>query len=202
MVDSHDAETYSAKDSRLIWIDCEMTGLDIFGGDELVEVSVVPTDFDLNVLDEGVDYVIKPSEKAVNHMNDFVRQMHTRSGLINEWENGLSLAEAEQKVTEYVLRFTPEGVRPLLAGNTLMSHLHYRSVDVSTLKELARRWYPAVYENRPPKNGGHRALADIIESLDELRYYRKAFMAPVPGPDDAASKAIAADIVATSILNK
>ena len=116
MVDSHDAETYRAKDSRLIWIDCEMTGLDIFGGDELVEVSVVPTDFDLNVLDEGVDYVIKPSEKAVNHMNDFVRQMHTRSGLINEWENGLSLAEAEQKVTEYVLRFTPEGVRPLLAG--------------------------------------------------------------------------------------
>ena len=205
MVDSHDAETYSAKDSRLIWIDCEMTGLDIFGGDELVEVSVVPTDFDLNVLDEGV-----------NHMNDFVRQMHTRSGLINEWENGLSLAEAEQKVTEYVLRFTPEGVRPLLAGNTigsdkkfldhympnLMSHLHYRSVDVSTFKELARRWYPAVYENRPPKNGGHRALADIIESLDELRYYRKAFMAPAPGPDDAASKAIAADIVATSILNK
>ena len=188
MVDSHDAETYSAKDSRLIWIDCEMTGLDIFGGDELVEVSVVPTDFDLNVLDEGVDYVIKPSEKAVNHMNDFVRQMHTRSGLINEWENGLSLAEAEQKVTEYVLRFTPEGVRPLLAGNTL--------------KELARRWYPAVYENRPPKNGGHRALADIIESLDELRYYRKAFMAPAPGPDEAAAKAISADIVSTSILNK
>ena len=158
MVDSHDAETYSAKGSRLIWIDCEMTGLDIFGGDELVEVSVVPTDFDLNVLDKGVDYVIKPSEKAVNHMNDFVRAMHTRSGLINEWKTGLSLAEAEQKVTEYVLRFTPEGVRPLLAGNTigsdkkfldhympgLMSHLHYRSVDVSTLKELARRWYPAV----------------------------------------------------------
>ena len=175
MVDSHDAETYSAKDSRLIWIDCEMTGLDIFGGDELVEVSVVPTDFDLNVLDEGVDYVI----------------MHTRSGLINEWEHGLSLEEAERKVTEYVLRFTPDGVRPLLAGNTigsdkkfldhympgLMSHLHYRSVDVSTLKELARRWYPAVYENRPAKNGGHRALADIIESLDELRYYRQAFMA-------------------------
>ena len=157
MVDSHDAETYSAKDSRLIWIDCEMTGLDIFGGDELVEVSVVPTDFDLNVLDEGVDYVIKPSEKAVNHMNDFVRQMHTRSGLINEWENGLSLAEAEQKVTEYVLRFTPEGVRPLLAGNTigsdkkfldhympnLMSHLHYRSVDVSTFKEPAAGTRPS-----------------------------------------------------------
>ena len=99
MVDSHDAETYSAKDSRLIWIDCEMTGLDIFGGDELVEVSVVPTDFDLNVLDEGVDYVIKPSDAAVGHMNDFVRAMHTRSGLINEWEHGLSLEEAERKVT-------------------------------------------------------------------------------------------------------
>ena len=168
MVDSHDAETYSAKDSRLIWIDCEMTGLDIFGGDELVEVSVVPTDFDLNVLDEGVDYVIKPSDAAVAHMNDFVRAMHTRSGLINEWEHGLSLEEAERKVTEYVLRFTPDGVRPLLAGNTigsdkkfldhympgLMSHLHYRSVDVSTLKELARRWYPAVYENAPPRTAG------------------------------------------------
>ena len=216
MVDSHDAETYSAKDSRLIWIDCEMTGLDIFGGDELVEVSVVPTDFDLNVLDEGVDYVIKPSDAAVGHMNDFVRAMHTRSGLINEWEHGLSLEEAERKVTEYVLRFTPDGVRPLLAGNTigsdkkfldhympgLMSHLHYRSVDVSTLKELARRWYPAVYAHRPAKNGGDRALADIIESLDELRYYRQAFMAPAPGPNEAESKAIADQIVATSLLNK
>lgn len=126
----------------------------------------MPTDFDLNVLDEGVDYVIKPSEKAVNHMNDFVRQMaHPGSGLINEWENGLSLAEAEQKVTEYVLRFTPEGVRPLLAGNTigsdkkfldhympnLMSHLHYRSVDVSTFKELARRWYPGRVREPPAK---------------------------------------------------
>ena len=168
MVDSHDAETYSAKDSRLIWIDCEMTGLDIFGGDELVEVSVVPTDFDLNVLDEGVDYVIKPSDAAVAHMNDFVRAMHTRSGLINEWEHGLSLEEAERKVTEYVLRFTPDGVRPLLAGNTigsdkkfldhympgLMSHLHYRSVDVSTLKELTRRWYPRCMRTAPPRTAG------------------------------------------------
>ena len=206
MVDSHDAETYSAKDSRLIWIDCEMTGLDIFGGDELVEVSVVPTDFDLNVLDEGVDYVIKPSEKAVNHMNDFVRQMHTRSGLINEWENGLSLAEAEQKVTEYVLRFTPEGVRPLLAGNTigsdkkfldhympnLMSHLHYRSVDVSTFKELARRWYPKVTHLAPAKTGNHRALADIQESIEELRYYREALFVPQPGPSSADLREIAA----------
>ncbi|WEV74515.1 oligoribonuclease [Bifidobacterium sp. ESL0798] len=216
MVNAQDDETYTAEGSRLIWIDCEMTGLDIFGGDELVEVSVVPTDFNLKVLDEGVDYVIKPSQKAVDHMGDFVRAMHTRSGLIKEWEHGLSLADAEKKVTEYVARFTPEGVKPLLAGNTigsdkkyldhympnLMSHLHYRSVDVSTLKELARRWYPAVYMNRPPKNGGHRALDDIIESLDELRYYREAFMAPVPGPDEAQAKKIEADIEATSLINK
>ncbi|OKY92690.1 MAG: oligoribonuclease [Bifidobacteriales bacterium 56_10] len=232
MVDAHDGETYTAKGSRLIWIDCEMTGLDIFH-DELCEISVVPTDFDLNVLDEGIDFVIKPSNAAVANMNDFVRAMHTRSGLINEWENGLSVEEAERKVTEYVARFTPDGgkslntwpasprtatpdgVKPLLAGNSigsdkkfldrympnLMEHLHYRVIDVSTFKELARRWYPAVYNNRPPKNGGHRALADIIESLDELRYYRKAFMAAAPGPDAAEAKAIADQIVATSILN-
>ena len=107
MVDAHDGETYTAKGSRLIWIDCEMTGLDIFH-DELCEISVVPTDFDLNVLDEGIDFVIKPSNAAVANMNDFVRAMHTRSGLINEWENGLSVEEAERKVTEYVARFTPD----------------------------------------------------------------------------------------------
>lgn len=216
MVDIHDDETYSSKDSRLIWIDCEMTGLDIFGGDELVEVSVVPTDFELNVLDEGVDYVIKPSQQAVDHMGDFVRAMHTRSGLINEWENGLTLADAQQKVTEYVARFTPDGVKPLLAGNTIgsdkkfldhympdfMSHLHYRTIDVSTFKELARRWYPSVYLNRPPKNGGHRALADIIESLDELRYYREALMVSSPGPDEAQAQSIAGHIEATSLLGK
>ena len=143
MVDAHDGETYTAKGSRLIWIDCEMTGLDIFH-DELCEISVVPTDFDLNVLDEGIDFVIKPSDAAVANMNDFVRAMHTRSGLINEWENGLSVEEAERKVTEYVARFTPDGVKPLLAGNSigsdkkfldrympnLMEHLHYRVIDV------------------------------------------------------------------------
>ncbi len=157
---------------------------------------MVPTDFELNVLDEGIDFVIKPSDAAVAHMNDFVRARHTRSGLINEWADGLDVAEAERRVIEYVKQFTPEGVKPLLAGNSvgsdkkfldrympgLMEHLHYRVIDVSTIKELARRWYPAVYRNRPAKNGGHRALADIIESLDELRYYRAAVMAPEPGP--------------------
>lgn len=214
MVDIHDDLTYSAENSRLIWIDCEMTGLDIFH-DELCEVSVVPTDFELNVLDDGIDFVIKPSDAAVAHMNDFVRAMHTRSGLIEEWENGLPVEEAERRVIEYVKQFTPDGVKPLLAGNSvgsdkkfldrfmpgLMEHLHYRVIDVSTLKELARRWYPAVYENRPAKNGGHRALADIIESLDELRYYRAAFMAPEPGPDATESKRIAAEVERTSIAN-
>ncbi|RSX54863.1 oligoribonuclease [Bifidobacterium dolichotidis] len=215
MVDIHDDLTYSAKESRLIWIDCEMTGLDIFH-DELCEISVVPTDFELNVLDEGIDYVIKPSQAAENHMNDFVRNMHTRSGLIEEWKTGMDVKDAEKAVIEYVKRFTPDGVKPLLAGNSigsdkkfldrympnLMENLHYRVIDVSTLKELARRWYPAVYLNRPAKAGGHRALADIIESLDELRYYREAFMAAEPGPDEAQAKAIAEHITSTSILNK
>lgn len=215
MVDANDALTYSPETSRMIWIDCEMTGLDIFH-DELCEVSVVPTDFELNVLDKGIDLVIKPSEAAVAHMDDFVRAMHTRSGLIDEWENGLSVQEAERQVIDYVQQFIPQGVKPLLAGNSvgsdkkfldrfmpnLMEHLHYRVIDVSTIKELARRWYPAVYENRPPKNGGHRAWADIVESLDEFRYYRAAIMAPEPGPDTVQSKRIAEQIVATSVMNE
>lgn len=213
MVDAHDNETYTAQDSRLIWIDCEMTGLDIFH-DELCEIAVVPTDFDLNVLDEGIDYVIKPSQAAVDHMNDFVRKMHTHSGLIKEWETGLPVAEAEAKVVEYVQRFTPQGVRPLLAGNSigsdkkfldrympgLMEHLHYRVIDVSTIKELSRRWYPAVYNTKPAKHGGHRALADIIESIDELRYYRDTLFVPVPGPDSQAAKESAQRIEETSLL--
>ncbi len=213
MVDAHDGETYTAEGSRLIWIDCEMTGLDVFH-DELVEISVVPTDFNLNVLDNGIDYIIKPSQAAVDHMNDFVRDMHTRSGLIAEWENGLSLADAEAKVIDYVTRFTPDGVRPLLAGNSigsdkkflehympnLIEHLHYRVVDVSTIKELSRRWYPAVYTHKPAKNGGHRALADIIESIDELRYYRSTLFVPTPGPDDAAAADAAAYVEKTSLL--
>ena len=181
MVDAHDDEVYSATNSRLIWIDCEMTGLDIFH-DELCEISVVPTDFELNVLDEGIDFVIKPSDAAVAHMNDFVRAMHTRSGLIDEWADGLDVAEAERRVIEYVKQFTPEGVKPLLAGNSVGSDKNYR--------------------NRPAKNGGHRALADIIESLDELRYYRAAVMAPEPGPGDVEAKEIAKAVEQSSILNK
>ncbi|KFJ08346.1 oligoribonuclease [Bifidobacterium tsurumiense] len=214
MVDKNDDKIYDAKQSRLIWIDCEMTGLDIFN-DELCEVSVVPTDFDLNVLDEGIDLVIRPSEQAVAHMNDFVRNMHTSSGLVDEWEReGLDLKEAERQIVAYVKRFIPENEKALLAGNSigsdkkfldrfmpeLMSNLHYRVIDVSTLKELSRRWYPNVYLNKPAKHGGHRALADIIESIDELRYYRDMFFVPAPGPDEEEAKRGAEHIEATSLL--
>ncbi|OTA29430.1 oligoribonuclease [Alloscardovia macacae] len=206
----------SAENSRLIWIDCEMTGLDV-EHDELCEVSVVPTDFNMNVLDEGIDLIIKPSQKAVDHMNDFVRNMHTSSGLVDEWENGLSLEEAEQQIIEYVEKFLPtEGNgKAHLAGNSihsdkkfldaympgLMSRLHYRIIDVSTLKELSRRWYPAVYENKPEKHGGHRALADIIESIDELSYYRE-MMFVSEQPSAAEAVAGAERVESTSLLRR
>ncbi|RBP99855.1 oligoribonuclease [Bifidobacterium xylocopae] len=207
-------ETFTPEESRMIWIDCEMTGLDIFH-DELCEVSVVPTDFNLKVLDQGIDLVIRPSDAAVAHMDDFVRHMHTSSGLVDEWnKDGLSLEEAQRQVVAYVKRFLPERGKAHLAGNSvgsdkkfldrympdLMGLLHYRVIDVSTLKELARRWYPAVYVNKPAKHGGHRALADIIESADELRYYRDMFFVPAPGPDAAAAKAGAGQVERTSLL--
>lgn len=208
-----DDVTFTSSASRLIWIDCEMTGLDIFN-DELCEVSVVPTDFDFKVLDEGIDLVIKPSQQALDHMNDFVRNMHTSSGLIEEMKTGLALADAQRQVIDYVKRFLPANGKAHLAGNSvgsdkkfldrympdLMNLLHYRVIDVSTLKELSRRWYPNVYLNKPAKHGGHRALADIIESMDELRYYREMFFVPNPGPSDAQAKEGARSIEATSLL--
>ncbi|WP_314687076.1 oligoribonuclease [uncultured Bifidobacterium sp.] len=216
MADRQDDPTFTPQESRLIWIDCEMTGLDIFH-DELCEVSVVPTDFDLTVLDEGIDLVIRPSEAAVADMNDFVRRMHTSSGLVDEWSrSGLSLDEAQKRVVDYVSRFLPARGKAHLAGNSvgsdkkfldrympdLMSRLHYRVIDVSTLKELARRWYPAVYEAKPAKHGGHRALADIIESIDELRYYRDMIFVPSPGPGAEAAEAGAARVEGTSLLRR
>ena len=181
---------------RLVWIDCEMTGLDL-GADALIEVAALVTDFELNVLGEGVDVVIKPSQEAVEQMDDFVRNMHTVSGLLEELDNGVTLHEAEEQVLSYIRQHCPEGSRPPLAGNSvatdrafldrdmpeLGSFLHYRIVDVSSIKELARRWYPRAYFNSPPKAGGHRALADIQESIEELRFYRAAVFVPTPGPD-------------------
>ncbi len=210
-----DDVTFTPEESRLIWIDCEMTGLDIFH-DELCEISVVPTDFNFNVLDKGIDLVIKPSDAAMEHMGDFVRQMHTSSGLIDEMARGLVLAEAQNQVIEYVKPFLPseDKGKAHLAGNSigsdkkfldhfmpeLMNLLHYRVIDVSTLKELLRRWYPNVYLNKPEKHGGHRALADIIESMDELRYYRNMIMVPQPGPTLEEAQAGAANVEATSLL--
>lgn len=214
MAQKHEDPTFTSEESRLIWIDCEMTGLDIFH-DELCEVSVVPTDFTLKVLDKGIDLVIRPSDVAVAHMNDFVRDMHTSSGLVDEWNrSGLSLDEAQKQVVDYVSRFLPRHGKAHLAGNSvgsdkkfldrympdLMSRLHYRVIDVSTLKELSRRWYPDVYRNKPAKHGGHRALADIIESIDELRYYRDMMFVPQPGPDAGTSRRGAEAVESTSLL--
>ncbi|MFE4950704.1 oligoribonuclease [Leifsonia sp. NPDC056665] len=198
----------AASSDRLVWIDCEMTGLDL-EVDELVEIAVVITDFELNVLDPGLSIVIKPDASALANMNDFVRTMHTTSGLIEEIPDGKSLAEAEYEVLEYVLKYAPTARTAPLAGNTigtdrmflakymprLDTHLHYRNVDVSSIKELARRWYPRIYFNAPEKNGGHRALADILESIRELDYYRAAAFVDVPGPTTEQTQEAAAGVV-------
>jgi oligoribonuclease len=193
---------------RLVWIDCEMTGLDL-NNDELVEIAVVITDFDLNILDPGLDIVIKPDASALENMGDFVRNMHTSSGLIEEIPNGVSVADAEYQVLEYLLRFVPADQRAPLAGNSigtdraflarymprLDKQLHYRNVDVSSIKELAHRWFPRAYFNAPAKDGGHRALADILESIRELAYYRKSVFVADPGPTSAEAKSHAAAVV-------
>lgn len=197
---------------RIVWIDCEMTGLDLTA-DALVEVAVVVTDSELQVLDPGIDVVIAPPAEAIAQMNDYVRTMHTTSGLIEELGRGVTLDEAQRLVLDYVREWVPEAGKAPLAGNSvgtdkafldrdmpgLVGHLHYRVIDVSSIKELARRWYPRVYFNAPAKRGGHRALADILESIDELRYYRAALMPPQPGPDSATAREIAAQIQATSV---
>jgi oligoribonuclease len=189
---------------RLVWIDCEMTGLDV-GTDALIEVAALVTDFELNVLGDGVDVVVKPPPAALDQMGDVVRTMHVASGLLDELPNGVSLGEAQERVLDYVRAHVPETGRAPLAGNTvgtdrmflardmpeLESHLHYRIVDVSSIKELARRWYPRVYFAAPTKSGNHRALADIRESIEELRYYRAAVFVAQPGPDSDAAKALA-----------
>lgn len=198
----------AALTDRLVWIDCEMTGLDL-SVDELVEVAVVVTDFDLNVLDPGFSIVIKADDSALEQMNDFVRNMHHTSGLDTEIPNGVSLADAEFQVLEYIQRFVPTGQTAPLAGNTIGTdraflakymprvdgYLHYRSVDVSSIKELVHRWFPRIYFNAPSKDGGHRALADILESIRELGYYRRAAFVAEPGPASPELKELSAEIV-------
>jgi oligoribonuclease len=199
----------ASADDRLVWIDCEMTGLDL-QIDELVEVAVVITDYDLVPVDPGFSIVIKPDQTAWDHMGDFVREMHTSSGLLEEIPHGTSLAEAEYEVLEYILKFVPGAQSAPLAGNTIGtdrmflakymprvdSHLHYRSVDVSSIKELARHWFPRIYFSAPPKNGGHRALADILESIRELEYYRGIAFVAEPGPTSEQAQATSATVVA------
>ena len=185
-----------------------MTGLDLTI-DELVEVAVVITDYDLNLMDPGFSIVIKPDQSALDTMGDFVRDMHTSSGLLDEIPNGVSLADAEYAVLEYILKFVPASQTAPLAGNTIGTdrafinkymprvdaHLHYRSVDVSSIKELSKRWFPRAYFNAPSKDGGHRALADILESIRELDYYRKAVFVADPGPSTDEVQAISASVV-------
>ena len=194
-----------ARTDRIVWIDCEMTGLSLTD-DALIEVAVLVTDFDLNQLGDGVDVLIAPPQEALDQMNDFVRTMHTKSGLLDELAHGVSMQEAQRQVMDYVRRHASEAGKWPLGGNTvstdrgflardmpeLDAHLHYRMIDVSSIKELSRRWYPRAYFNAPVKAGGHRALADIRESLAELRYYREAVFVPQPGPDSETAKAIAA----------
>jgi oligoribonuclease len=194
---------------RLVWIDCEMTGLDL-EKDALIEVAVLVTDAELNVLGDGVDVVIAPPadqlEGLLAGMADVVREMHTSSGLLTELAGGISMADAEAQVMAYVRTHVPDPGKAQLAGNTvgtdrgflardmptLESHLHYRIVDVSSIKELARRWYPRAYFNAPKKTGNHRALGDIRDSVAELRYYRETIFVPHPGPDTETVRAIAA----------
>jgi oligoribonuclease len=168
---------------------------------------VLVTDYDLQVLGEGVDVLVKPPAEALAQMNDYVREMHTSSGLLEQLDEGVTLEEAEQQVLAYLREQCPDGSRPPLAGNSvgtdraflsrdmpeLDAFLHYRIVDVSSIKELARRWYPRAYYNAPAKNGHHRALADIQESIEELRYYRSAIFVPAPGPTSDEAKVLATE---------
>ena len=190
---------------RIVWVDCEMTGLDL-RSDALVEVACVVTDAELRELDAGVTVVIRPPDAPLADMPDVVREMHTASGLLEEIPGGTTLEAAEQVVLDYVRSHVPEPRKAPLAGSSvyvdrgfiardmpaLDGWLHYRLIDVSSIKELARRWYPRAYFNAPAKSGNHRALADTRESIAELRYYREAVMVPDPGPNTDGAREIAA----------
>ena len=193
---------------RLVWIDCEMTGLDL-GDDLLIEVAALVTDSELNVLGAGVDVVIGATAEQLERMPPVVKDMHASSGLTQEvLASTVTLRDAEEQVLAYVREWVPEARKAPLCGNSigtdrgfltrdmaeLDAHLHYRMVDVSSIKELARRWYPRVYFNAPKKGGGHRALADILESVQELRYYRAAILVPQPGPSSEQAIAISTSL--------
>ena len=185
-----------------------MTGLDL-DVDDLIEVAVVITDYELEPVHPGFDIVIAPTEAGLANMGDFVREMHESSGLLTELADGVAMTDAEQQVLAYITQHVPTAGQAPLAGNTIGTdraflhkfmprvdaHLHYRSVDVSSIKELVRRWFPRVYFNAPAKDGGHRALADILESIRELEYYRRAGFVAEPGPSSDDAQAVATEVV-------
>ncbi|OLF11611.1 oligoribonuclease [Actinophytocola xinjiangensis] len=194
---------------NLVWIDCEMTGLDL-GKDALIEIAVLVTDSELTILDDGLDVVIHAEDDVLDGMPDVVRDMHARSGLTEAVrQSTVTLEDAEKQVLDYVRRHVPEARTAPLCGNSIATdrgyiardmpaldaHLHYRMVDVSSVKELSRRWYPRVYYAQPDKGLTHRALADIRESIRELRYYRSTVFVPLPGPTSDQAKAAAEALV-------
>ena len=193
---------------NLVWIDCEMTGLDV-QRDCLVEVAVVITNSELEILDSGFSVVIRPNAESLAGMGEFVKNMHAESGLLEELENGVDLEVAEQQLLQYIRQFVANPRIAPLAGNSigtdrmflnrympeLDSYLHYRNIDVSSIKELTRRWYPKVYFQLPAKTGGHRALSDILESIQELRYYRKTVFVELPGPTTVEAQLAGQELV-------
>ena len=196
----------------LVWIDCEMTGLDL-ARDALIEVAVLVTDAELNTLDAGLDLVIHVADDVLDTMVPFVRDMHATSGLTDAVRaSTITLGEAEKRVLDYVKQHVPEARVAPLCGNSIATdrgflnrdmpsldeHLHYRMIDVSSVKELAKRWYPRVYQSQPDKGLAHRALADITESIQELQYYRRTLFVPPPGPTLDEAKAAAYAVLSTA----
>ncbi|BAX93652.1 oligoribonuclease [Mycobacterium shigaense] len=196
---------------ELVWIDCEMTGLDL-GSDKLIEIAALVTDAELNILGDGVDVVIHADNAALSSMIDVVTEMHTRSGLINEVKaSTVDLATAEEMVLDYIREHVKQPKTAPLAGNSIAtdrsfivrdmpgldSYLHYRMIDVSSIKELCRRWYPRIYYGQPAKGLAHRALADIRESIRELQFYRRTAFVPLPGPSTSEIAQVAAELDGT-----
>ncbi len=190
---------------RLVWVDCEMTGLDL-GRDALIEIAALVTDSELRILDEGIDLVITAPGELLDTMQPVVQDMHAHSGLTDAVRaSTTTVAQAEQLVLEHLRTHVPDARTVPLCGNSIATdraflardmptfehHVHYRSVDVSSIKELVRRWYPRVYYQSPAKTGNHRALADVQESIEELRYYREAVFVPQPGPDSTTARTVA-----------
>ena len=202
----------SAVRDELVWVDCEMTGLDL-AKDRLIEIAALVTDGELNVLGDGVDVVIHTDEDALTGMIDVVTEMHTRSGLTDEVRaSTVDVAEAEAMVLDYIKAHVPQAKMAPLAGNSIATdrgfiardmpalddYLHYRMIDVSSIKELCRRWYPRIYYGQPEKGLAHRALADIQESIRELQFYRRTAFVPPPGPSSTEIAAVAAEFNAAT----